>query len=199
MKYTKKELEFILYVKDECKKYGVKCSLRNVKYVKLTSSMKCAGWFDEGVPELVVAMNRVDWIEILAHEYSHLTQWVEKIPLWKSATKSLGKVWDWLDGKNHRNINEHINVARDLELDNEKRAVKIIKKFNLDVDLENYVKKSNSYVQFYNWIKITRRWCKPTNSPYKNKRLLEAMPKKFNMNYNVIPKKIEKIFREENI
>lgn len=199
MKYTKKESEFIQFVKDECKKYGVKCSLRNTKSVKLSSSVKCSGWFDEQVPELVVSMNRTDWIEILAHEYSHLTQWVDQIPLWKTSEKSLGIVWGWLEGKNHRKINDHIDVVRDLELDNEKRTVKIIKKFNLNVNLDNYVKKSNAYVQFYNWIKITRRWSDPKNSPYKNVRLLESMPKKFNMNYNVLSSKIEKIFREENI
>ncbi len=83
IKKTKKELEFIQFVKDECKKYGVKCSLRNVNYVKLSGNIKCSGWFDETIPELVSALNRKDWIEILAHEYSHLTQWVENIELWK--------------------------------------------------------------------------------------------------------------------
>lgn len=199
MNKTKKELAFIQHVKDECKKYGVKCKLRPTKYVKMDGNVKCSGWFDEEVPELVVAMNRPDSIEILAHEYGHLTQWVDDIPIWKEAIKSLPKVWGWLDGTNVRNIEKHIGVSRDLELDNEKRAVKIIKKFELKVDLEHYVKKANAYVQFYNWMLKTRKWSKPTNSPYKNKNLVEAMSNKFNMKYDTLTPKLEKIFRTENI
>jgi hypothetical protein len=116
-----------------------------------------------------------------------------------SAAVSLGKVWDWLDGKNCRSIEKHIAVARDLELDNEKRAVKIIKKFELKVDLVHYVKKANAYVQFYNWMLITRKWSKPKNSPYKNKNLVNAMSNKFNMKYDYLTPKLEKIFRTENI
>ena len=199
MNKTKKELAFIQFVKDECKTYGVKCSLRPSKYVKMDGNVKCSGWFDEEVPELVVAMNRPDWIEILAHEYGHLTQWRENAPIWKEAVKSLPKVWGWLDGTNVRNIEKHIGISRDLELDNEKRAVKIIKKFELKVDLEHYVKKANAYVQFYNWMLITRKWSKPTNSPYKNKNLVEAMSSKFNMKYDKLTPKLENIFRTENI
>ena len=199
MKYTKKELQFIAHVKKVCKIYGVKCSLRKSKYVKMDGNVRCSGWFDEETPELVVAINREDWIEILAHEYSHLTQWVEQIPIWKKAEVSLGKVWEWLDGKNRKNIQEHISVARDLELDNEKRSVAIIKEFDLNVDIDNYIRKANAYVQFYNWIAITRRWSKPNNSPYKNEKLKSAMSTKFNMKYDKLTPKLEKIFREEEI
>ena len=165
----------------------------------MDDNIKCSGWFDEDGKELVVAINRPDWIEILAHEYSHLTQWVEQIPIWKEAEKSLGKVWEWLDGKNHRNMDKHIAVARDLELDNEKRSVKVIKDFKLNVDVEYYTKRANAYVIFYNWIRIVRRWSKPTNSPYNNKRLISAMSPKFNMKYDMLIPRIEKIFEEEGI
>jgi len=197
---SKKELDFIKFVRSECKKYNVNCSLRRLKSVNLDGdTLKCSGWFDESVPELVVAMNRQDWIEILAHEYSHLTQWVDKIPLWEKSEKSLSCVWGWLQGENVKNIKKHLSVVRDLELDNEKRTVNLIKKMNLDVDIDNYIKKANSYIQFYNYLNISRRWCVPNNSPYKNKRLIEAMPKKFSMNYNELPLRIKKIFIEENI
>ncbi len=50
IKRTQKELEFIQFVKAECKKYGVKCSLRNTKYVKMDGNVRCSGWFDEEEP-----------------------------------------------------------------------------------------------------------------------------------------------------
>ena len=146
-----------------------------------------------------MSINRPDWIEILAHEYSHLTQWVEQIKVWKQAEKSLGIVWEWLDGENHRNISKHISVARDLELDNEKRSVNVIKTFQLNVNIDEYIRKANAYVIFYNWMRKTRRWSKPNNSPYKNQRLKAAMSTKFNMKYKELTPKIEKIFKVEDI
>lgn len=197
---TKKELEFIKHVKLMCKIYGVKCSLRNTKSVKLIGeSVRCSGWFDESVPELVVSMNRPDWIEILAHEYSHLTQWVEQTELWKNSESGLRKLWGWLEGENHRNMNKHINVARDLELDNEKRTVEIIKRFGLKINTSNYIKRANSYIQFYNYIKISRKWSNPKNTPYNSKRLMNAMSPNFDMNYEILTPEIKKIFIEEKI
>jgi hypothetical protein len=106
---------------------------------------------------------------------------------------------DWLNGVDNSNIDNHIALARDLELDNEKRSVKIIKKFNLPIDIKEYTKRANAYVQFYNYMMITRRWSDPKNSPYTNKKIIEAMPDRFNMDYTVLPKKLLKVFIEEKI
>jgi hypothetical protein len=65
--------------------------------------------------------------------------------------------------------------------------------------LVHYVKKANAYVQFYNWMLVTRKWSKPNNSPYKNKNLVAAMSNKFNMKYDSLSPKLEKIFKTENI
>jgi len=196
---TQKELNFIEFVKNQCFEYGVKCRLKNVTYVKLSGNIKCSGYFDSEVPELVVAMNRKDWIEILVHEYCHLTQWVEQIPLWNKSATSLGKIDIWLSGGEVKSINRHLGVARDLELDNEKRSVALIKEWGLKVDVEHYIQKANAYVQFYNYMGITRRWSKPGNSPYSNENLINEMPDKFNMNYKKMSKKVEKVFKQENI
>lgn len=190
---------FIDFVKDECRREGVKCDLRNTTYVKISNSIKASGYFDETVPTLVCSMKRPDSIEILAHEYGHLTQWREQIPLWKAAEVSMAKMDEWLEGKDVTNIEKHIGACRDLELDNEKRAVKIIKQFELPVDLEHYVKKANAYVYFYTRLISTRKWCAPKNSPYKNKRVIACMPNTFKKDYSKIPKKIEAIFEQENL
>jgi hypothetical protein len=194
---NKKVENFIQHVKDECKKEGVKCDLRNTRHVKISDNIKASGYFDESVPTLVCSMNRPDAIEILVHEYGHLTQWVDDTPLWKSVEISMPILDDWLAGTEHPDIAKHIGNCRDLELDNEKRAVNIIKKFELPIDIPRYRKKANSYVMFYNYMLISRRWCTPKNSPYSNKRVIEAMPDRFSMNYAKLPKKIEKIFTEE--
>lgn len=195
----KKGKDFIKYVKQECKKYGVKCDLRKTKYVRISGNITCSGYFDEDGPALVCSMNRSDSLEILAHEFGHLTQWVEQIDLWKKCMKSMPLLDEWLAGEDVPNIKKHLAASRDLELDNEKRAVKIIKKFDLDINIDNYIKKANAYVFFYTRLLATRKWATPKNSPYSNKRVIDAMPKYFRKDYSSIPKRIEKIFIEENI
>lgn len=193
------EKELIKYVKQECKKHNIKCVLKNTKNVRPDGDSRCSGYFDG--ESLVVAMKRPDAIQILVHEYGHLTQWADQCDLWIQCEKneSHDKLWRWLGGEEIKNIHKAIELCRDLELDNEKRSVKIIKKFNLDINIDLYIKKANAYIQFYNYLMVSRKWCNPNNSPYKNERLLEAMPSKFTMNYKKLSKKLLEIFKEENI
>ena len=200
--YTKKEQLFIKWIKSQCRKYGVKCRLKNVSYLRLSGSIKCSGYFDDGQidnPALVVAMNRPDWIEILAHEYCHLTQWLEKQSIWYQAGDSLPYIDEWLTGTEVPDIEHHLGVARDLELDNEKRTVELIKDWGLNVDIDNYIKKANAYIHFYNYVATTRRWSKPENAPYINEVVLGAMPPHFNMEYKELDKSLHKLYVEENI
>jgi hypothetical protein len=196
---NKKAKDFIKHVKSECKKYGIKCDLRKTKYVRLSGNIKCSGYFDEDEPALVCSMNRPDSLEILTHEFGHFTQWIENIDLWKKSMTSMPMVDEWLGGKDVPNIKKHLAVVRDLELDNEKRAVKLIKKFDLDIDIDTYIKKANAYVFFYTRLLATRKWATPQNSPYKNKRIIESMPAYFRKDYSKIPKRLETIFIEENL
>jgi hypothetical protein len=192
--------EFIKHVKQECKKHNIKCVLKNTKTVKLTDDNdRCSGYFDE--ESLVVAMNRPDALQILVHEYCHLTQWVEQCDSWVASVKneSHDKLYRWLAGEDIKDIKKAISICRDLELDNEKRAIKMIKRFNLPIDIDIYIKKANAYVQYYNYLPISRKWCSPKNTPYKNNRLVELMSSKFNMNYDKLTKKLLKAFTEENI
>jgi hypothetical protein len=144
-------------------------------------------------------MNRKDWIEILVHEYCHLTQWVDGFHLWEISDDALNKIDKWLGGGIVQNIDKHLAIARDLELDNEKRSVALIKKWGLKVNVENYIRKANAYVQFYNYMGISRRWSKPGNSPYSNKKVIKTMSPKFNMKYDKMTKRVEEVFIQENI
>ena len=190
------DLAFIDFVKQECKRVGIKCILKNVKSVKLSegSNARCSGYFDSENKELVVSMKRPDSLAILVHEYCHLTQWEEQIPLWKKADVSLTKIDEWLCGKEIRNIIKHLAIARDLELDNEKRSAKMIRKWKLSINIKDYIQKANSYIHFYNYIYYTRKWSKPRNTPYTNKQIQAIMSDRFNMRYDVLPEKIHNAF-----
>ena len=200
---TKADLDFIQYVKDQCKAHGIKCDLRNTKYVKLSPSIRCSGYFDGDGMTLVVAMGRDDSLAILVHEYGHFTQWLDslagKFPLWKASHTPLINLNRWLEGEPVRNMKKHLAVCRDLELDNEKRAVKLCREFNLSIDIPDYIKRANAYVQSYNWIYYTRRWSSPSNSPYKNDIVINAVSDKFNMRYDKMSAKVHKAFKVANI
>jgi hypothetical protein len=190
---------FVDHVKKECRKKGIKFDLRPSKYVKLSESMQCSGWFDSENMALVVAAKNSLALDVLVHEYGHFTQWDEDIPVWNAAEESLGYVEWWLAGYEVKNIKKWLALSRDLELDNEKRSVALIKKFNLPIDTKEYTKKANAYVQFYNWMYYSRRWSTPKNSPYRNNVILDAMPEKFNMNYKKLSYKAYKAFEASEI
>jgi hypothetical protein len=194
---------FIKYVVSECKKHGVKVKEYKRGYIKLTDNIKCAGFFDDNTkpPTLAYAKGREDYLELLVHEFCHMTQWLDKIELWGKASVSLEKMWEWLGNKDKKivGIRSHIDIARDLELDNEKRSVEMIKKWNLPIDVPTYTKKANAYVLFYNHLKTSRNWSVPGNSPYGNKRILDSMSDKFDMDYDKLSDEIKKMFKEEKI
>ena len=199
LKRTDKEERFIKWVKQQCRKYGVKVKLKNVSYLRLSGNIRCSGYFDDAetdTPTLVVAMNRPDWIEILAHEYCHLTQWLEKQSIWFQAGDSLPYIDEWLTGTEVPDIEHHLGVARDLELDNEKRAVQLIKQWGLPINTKIYTQKANAYVQYYNYLYYTRRWHHPNNSPSKNPKVYKQMPSTFSMDYKKLSDKYKKVFED---
>ena len=197
-KLTKNDKAFIEFVRQECKRVGIKMDLRPTGYLRI-GNIRCSGYFDADNRKLVCATNRPDFLSILVHEYCHLTQWEEDIPLWGASGNSLTKVDEWLGGKRVHNIKKHLAVSRDLELDNEKRSVKMIRKWKLSIDVEDYVKKANAYVLFYNWMYHSRRWSSPQNSPYTNPLVQEVMSTRFNMKYSELSPRTYKAFKEANI
>ena len=196
---TAKEKRFVKFVRNKCKEHGVKFDLRRTKVVTLSDNIKCSGYFDEEEPRLVVAKNRPDWLQILVHQYSHLTQWVENCSEWKNGCIGITKVDEWLNGTDVKNIKKYLALSRDLELDNEKRSVALIKKWDLDIDVDEYTRKANAYVLFYNYLYHTRRWSDPKNSPYTNQNIIGKMSNKFNMRYNEMSKKYLELFQKENV
>jgi len=196
---NKNAQQFVNHVKSECKTNGIKVELRKRKYLVISGNIKCSGYFDSEEKRLVVATEREDWLPILVHEFGHFTQWMDDCKEWRTSGDSLGEVDEWLGGKEIKNIKRSLGKSRDLELDNEKRSVAIIKAWGLPIDIKTYTQKANAYIQFYNWMFFTRRWCSPTNSPYKNPKIYEEMPTTFRMNYKQMSPKYKKIFQAAGI
>ena len=111
----------------------------------------------------------------------------------------MGHIEEWLSGKPKRNIKKWMALSRELELDNEKRSVQLIKDFNLPINTRKYTQSANAYVLFYNWMLTSRKWCKPGNTPYSNKTILNACSSKFNMRYDQLSAKMQSAFELSGI
>lgn len=198
---TPQESAFVDFVKSECKKHKFKLQLRKVGYVKASGNIKCGGFFDHENKLLVVAANKASWLELFVHEYAHMTQWAEDCEAWKNSSGVTDEVDMWLEGEDFdkTEIDRIIDNLRNLELDNEKRSVELIKRFELPVDLDRYVRKANGYVYFYTWIKETRKWSQPNNSPYSNEAVIAAMPNEFQECYDPLPDYVREVFTREKI
>jgi hypothetical protein len=71
-----------------------------------------------------------------------------------------------------------------VELDCEKRTVKKIKKYNLPINIDRYIKEANACLWWYTSVTITRRW---DGQQYSRPSVLKLMPTHFNNDYTVLP------------
>lgn len=189
--------KFFSHVRQECKKNNVEFELSEHPFLVLSDQIKCGGYFDSDIPKLACAVGNKSFKELLIHEYCHMTQWLEKFPLWDESIESINLIDEWIGKKQVGNIKKHIKLAKELELDNEKRVVQTIIKWNLDIDIKKYTKKANAYVLFYLYLQESRKWSIPGNAPYENQRILDLMSEEFDMDYEVLDPKIRKVFQEE--
>jgi len=119
------------------------------------------------------------WKQIFLHEYCHFLQWKEKSKWFTTAGVSFGpqNFWEWLDGEvklTDHQITHAVNFFQGLEHNCEIRAIRTIKEKGLGFDLEQYIKSANSYVMFYNAIRLDHKWCE--TPPYYVPEIMEAMP-----------------------
>jgi hypothetical protein len=166
--------KFIEDLKEQCRKHNVKLRLTKGKNI-LCDGFFVSGFFDGET--LACASGRDGYIYILVHESCHLDQFLENQKLWNKIEK-MPDIDSWLSGKKIKNVNKAIEAYKWLELDCEKRTIKKLKKYKIPFTTEQ-IQKANSYVQFYNYIRETRKWCKKNNTPYNNKNVYSVMPKKF--------------------
>lgn len=192
---------FVSHVKKRCKETGVKLTLVDSHWIEENN---CAGYFDCDNLDLKVAtrdlQEPIRWVTLLAHEYCHLEQWSEEVPLWGKTVKGhdiYTLFMMWLDGVvelSEEQLTEYTNCAMEVELDCEKRTTEVIKKFNLPFDVEEYVQRSNAYALQYQFIKKHRRWNIPGQAPSSLKEVYSLMSTKFDMDYYSLPQDIERAY-----
>ena len=181
--------------KQEIASYGFKLELRPVNNLR-NSFGSSNGLFEEASRRIIIAANSEPkfYIPVLAHEISHMVQCVTQTPIWQYNEDCLNKchIFDWVEYKrDHRpkTVFNSIFSTQLMEQEADKLAVKDIKKYNLPLNIEQYIQFSNSYVLFYSLMFKYRLWATAKYaSPY---YIHKYMPKKF-INYKDFNRLAEK-------
>lgn len=180
MKIPPNALRFINLVQYDCIQHGVEVVFHPTDRIKMAKDFYVAGYWSEDDLQLNVAISSDEWLTILAHEYGHFCQWKENKFTSEKTHNAYISYDDWLVGEielSDKQLNAACAEIQKCELDCEKRAAKLIKKYKLANDVEQYIQKSNSYVLGYEASKKVRKWFKI--APSRIEKLYKSMPKKF--------------------
>lgn len=130
-------------------------------------SVFCVNYYDNDLS---------DNFGIFVHEFSHFLQWKAQTELWKNGEKASILFDRWINQKAHSFSKKHLKDIQLLELDCDRRALKLIKKYDLPIDVDDYIKQSNSYVLSYNYLYEQRKFF--NFSAYAHKDILKLVPDK---------------------
>lgn len=196
-------VDFINHAIEELQEENVKINIHegdDVQYPLSSEPHPCLGYFvalKGEQPQYGMAFSRDDmsWLPIAVHEYGHFLQWRHQRDFFESAnfyepgqkpTDVYELINDWSIGKRpltRPQLVGYTHIARNLELDCERKTVDMIKQWNLPVNVDEYIQKSNAYVLEYHMIPIFGNT--HLKSPYKQEAVWRQMPKSFNIDYDV--------------
>lgn len=158
----------------KCVKHDIDFRLLNSEIV-LYAGSECRGYFDGKI--FCVAKKAPNWIEVFAHEASHLDQFISR-QCWVDDKNAFVLFEKWL---NKRNFNKK-DVRRALynliksELDCEKRTVRKLKKYNLINNNAEYIQRANAYLFYYLYAYVNRKW---HDKSYESRLISRNMPERF--------------------
>lgn len=166
--------EFISYVHTKLDEFGVKFVIQEGKLLEGNYS----GWFDSYSKELYLAGGFRDSFSILVHEYCHFLQWQKKPKFWAKYSPGHWRFFSWLDSQKPVSckVLKNKKDAMTIEYDCDRMALKLIKTLKLEIDEEDYAKKSNAYILSYHLIGTYRRW--PNLRVYEDRRISNYFPSK---------------------
>ena len=170
----------------------------------INSDLLVAGYFVDR-PQLTLAVGigkPIDeWLPILVHERGHMEQWIDKDRVWDEAFADNRETVDWIDewtqGRDDlpMPIAQLIERSFAVELDCERRAIELIKKFELPIDIEQYTQKALSYVYYYKHMLHSRQWYDQSWVPYETDDIWTHAPKTLDNCPNECPVALQEAFR----
>lgn len=151
----------------------------SVKLLNKRVHQGCGGFFSCTNKELVVCTKSKDEFHTFVHEYCHFLQWRDFPKIWDKYITKCDSFFCWLAGEN-LNTETALDAmagAQLLERDCESRALSLIKKLKLPIDIDTYTQQANAYLYSYLISHKLRKWPNTKISVY-SPELLKFFPKK---------------------
>lgn len=180
--------KFCEFTQDYALQHEKKITVRPVGFLRLYGG-KCIGYCEEDGNVTIASKHKLS-APTYIHEFSHMNQQVEDIPLWHHEgvesylAPNIEKIYH-LCKKGVKDFKAFYDTML-LERDCEKRSIKYIEEFNIPLDIELYAKRANLYLYYYQFLFLKRKWG-GSNSIYKPE-LMKEMPSEI-----VPPRKLRNI------
>jgi len=189
---AKSDHQFVRFVKNHLAEYEMKLVIGRGKYVNCGKS-RCEGYFNESEKIIRIAGGNQYFLQTLVHEYAHFLQYINQIQVYQKSEKASLIVENWFNGQNFNSkiLKKAFRLVRAMERDCEKRALKIIDDFDLNIDKKLYAKRANCYIYTHYIMEKTRKYRSYKKSPYFSKYVLKIMPSNMAvLSHRSIPPKI---------
>lgn len=184
---TEQVKNLIAMVTDHCIKNKIKLNLDfNSSHIDMAGSMVNGYFSDEidGDYESILAVgcgkDSSLWAPILLHEYCHSCQWVENKFWFQKASESIGEFFEWVDGVAEGSVDPEplMKISLQVESDCEARVIKLINElgFANEITTDTYAQRANSYITFYKYILLTKKWYKAGKEPYNQESVWSLFP-----------------------
>lgn len=161
---------------------------------KIDPNFEYQGYFDEENKEIGILMKKKRWLSMFVHEYAHYLQWKFDNPTYTAynsmQTDPIVTVENYVSKKSNydENVKKSFLIIRKNEVDCDRIACDVIRKYNLPIDIVEYKKEANLQLVFYHCVEKTKIW---NVSNLYNTKMMNMMPGKLQYNYAVkIPDKI---------
>lgn len=169
-RYSAEFLKFYEWASKLLKENNKTLKIKNAKFIY--NEGRCGGFCDES--GIVLAGQARNFEQNFVHEVAHMIQILEKSPLWTEE--------NWWDGKfDLPHFLKILNLLK-LELDCEKRVLKLNKKWKM-FDEDQYCRESNAYLYSYHYMFLKQNWNMSSN--FYNKNIFSLMPSKLIPEYKL--------------
>lgn len=191
--------EFEEKIRQDCKACGI--TLKVSKYRSLRDAEGVSnGWFDGETLAYAKGQPVEKWFPVALHEYNHMCQWSEGDPIWHNAVQEESDeyLWEWLHGNVElpsKKSHLYAMTNLQLELDCERRSIKMIRELALPLDPSYYAQTANAYVLFYHMVSKHRKWYQIGKEPYNIPEIVSQMPiDLYTLNYEELSNEMVTLF-----
>lgn len=157
----------------------------------------CSGFFHSDDRLLVVGTGTTQsrWLSIMVHESCHMDQFIEDQFLWEKCSPAYNIFFDWLVDDmsvvKREVLEEAVQDIIRLELDCERRSIRKIKQYDLQLDIPYYIKGVNIYMYSYLYMLDIKKWMPKI---YDNRDARRVASSRLSTSYTKIPRRLLRVF-----